>query len=147
MEKQKLKEKTNVGALSVRNTRKNLPNCAQKENKGITLVALIITIIVLLILAVVAIRAVQGDGIIQHAKDASVKTKISQIQEELELKKGELLAENLGEKLPYNLNLDDLKISEDLKNEYGTKLKIGKDGKLYYDPNEVTSEAEQEQLK
>ena len=35
----------NVGALSVRNTRKNLPNCAQKGNKGITLVALIITIV------------------------------------------------------------------------------------------------------
>lgn len=41
-----------------------------KTQKGITLVALIITIIVLLILAVVAIRAVQGDGIIAHAKNA-----------------------------------------------------------------------------
>lgn len=41
-----------------------------EEQKGITLVALIITIIVLLILAVVAIRAVQGDGIIGHAKNA-----------------------------------------------------------------------------
>lgn len=42
----------------------------RKNNSGITLVALIITIIVLLILAVVAIRAVQGDGIIAHAKNA-----------------------------------------------------------------------------
>lgn len=41
-----------------------------KTQKGITLVALIITIIVLLILSVVAIRAVQGDGIIAHAKNA-----------------------------------------------------------------------------
>ena len=41
-----------------------------KENKGITLIALIITIIVLIILAVVAINAVQGDGIIAHAKNA-----------------------------------------------------------------------------
>ena len=41
-----------------------------KKQKGITLVALIITIIILLILAVVSIRAVQGDGIIQHAKNA-----------------------------------------------------------------------------
>ena len=39
------KEKRNVGALSVRNTKKNLPNCVQKENKGITLVALIVTTI------------------------------------------------------------------------------------------------------
>lgn len=41
-----------------------------KSEKAITLVALIITIIVLLILAVVAIRAVTGDGIIAHAKNA-----------------------------------------------------------------------------
>lgn len=40
-------------------------------NSGITLIVLIITIVVLLILAVVAIRAVQGDGIIAHAKNAS----------------------------------------------------------------------------
>ena len=43
------------------------------SNKGITLIALIITIIVLLILAVVAIRAVTGDGILAHAKNARDK--------------------------------------------------------------------------
>lgn len=42
----------------------------RKNQNGITLIALIITIIVLLILAVVAIRAVTGDGIIAHAKNA-----------------------------------------------------------------------------
>ena len=42
-----------------------------KMEKGITLIALIITIVVLLILAVVAIRAVQVDGIINYAKNAS----------------------------------------------------------------------------
>lgn len=42
-----------------------------KSQRAITLVALIITIIVLLILVVVAIRAVQGDGIIQYAKNAT----------------------------------------------------------------------------
>ena len=83
--KEKLKEKSNVGALSVRNTRKNLPNCAQKGNKGITLVALIITIIVLLILAVVAIRGVQGDGIITKAKEAKTKTEQAQADEEQKL--------------------------------------------------------------
>ena len=73
--------KENVGALSVRNTIKNLPNCAQKGNRGITLVALIITIIVLLILAVVAIRAVQGDGIISKAKEAQTKYEKAQAEE------------------------------------------------------------------
>lgn len=52
-----------------------------KTQKGITLVALIITIIVLLILAVVAIRAVQGDGIIAHAKNARDSYNQAQIEE------------------------------------------------------------------
>ena len=41
-----------------------------RMEKGITLVALIITIVVLLILAVVTINAIQGDGIIEYAKNA-----------------------------------------------------------------------------
>lgn len=52
-----------------------------KSQKAITLVALIITIIVLLILAVVAIRAVQGDGIIAHAKNARDNYNQAQIEE------------------------------------------------------------------
>lgn len=56
-----------------------------KTQKGITLVALIITIIVLLILAVVAIRAVTGDGIIAHAKNASSKYNQAQIEERVRL--------------------------------------------------------------
>ena len=55
------------------------------HNSGITLVALIITIIVLLILAVVAIRAVQGDGILQYAKDAKSKTTVAQEKEQIQL--------------------------------------------------------------
>lgn len=55
------------------------------NNKGITLVALIITIIVLLILAVVAIRAVQGDGIISHAKNAQTGYEKAQAEEEKRL--------------------------------------------------------------
>ena len=54
-----------------------------KQEKGITLVALIITIIVLLILAVVSIRAVQGDGILQHAKNAKSATTEAQEQEQI----------------------------------------------------------------
>ena len=55
------------------------------NNKGITLVALIITIIVLLILAVVAIRAVQGDGIISHAKNARDEYEKAQTNEQAKL--------------------------------------------------------------
>ena len=53
-----------------------------KEHKGITLIALIITIIVLLILAVVAIRAIQGDGIISHAKNAQTGYEKAQAEEQ-----------------------------------------------------------------
>ena len=53
-----------------------------KTNKGITLIALIITIIVLLILAVVAIRAVTGDGILAHAKNARDKWEEATANEE-----------------------------------------------------------------
>ena len=42
-----------------------------KTQKGITLIALIITIVVLLILAAVTINAIQGDGILQYAKNAA----------------------------------------------------------------------------
>lgn len=56
-----------------------------KTQKGITLIALIITIVVLLILAVVAIRAVQGDGIIARAKEATSKYTEAQAEEKLEL--------------------------------------------------------------
>ena len=53
-----------------------------KRNKGITLIALIITIIVLLILAIVAIRAVTGDGILAHAKNARDKWDEATAEEE-----------------------------------------------------------------
>ena len=56
-----------------------------KEHKGITLIALIITIIVLLILAVVAIRAIQGDGIISHAKNARDEYEKAQTNEQTTL--------------------------------------------------------------
>ena len=42
-----------------------------RQEKGITLIALIITIVVLLILAVVTINSIQGDGIIEYAKNAA----------------------------------------------------------------------------
>ena len=57
-----------------------------KTQKGITLIALIITIVVLLILAVVTINAIQGDGIIQYAKNArdEYQTKADEEQETID---------------------------------------------------------------
>lgn len=43
----------------------------QRQEKGITLVALIITVVVLLILAIVTINSVNENGIIEYAKNAT----------------------------------------------------------------------------
>lgn len=56
-----------------------------KAANGITLIALILTIIILLILAVVTIKAVQGDGIITHAKNAKIKYTEAQEDEKVKL--------------------------------------------------------------
>ena len=64
-----------------RENKKSYITLQTSQNKGITLIALIITIIVLLILAVVAIRAVQGDGIISHAKNAQTRYEQEQAKE------------------------------------------------------------------
>ena len=56
---------------------------ADKNGKGITLIALVITIIVLLILAGVTIAALSGDnGILTRAKEAKEKTEQAQREEE-----------------------------------------------------------------
>ena len=67
-----------------------------KNQKGITLIALIITIVVLLILAVVTIRAVQGDGIIEHAKNATQRYSKAQISESIETLKYQALLDSNG---------------------------------------------------
>lgn len=57
-----------------------------KSNKGITLIALIITIIVLLILAGIGISLTIGEnGILNHTKQAKVKTEEEAAREKLEL--------------------------------------------------------------
>ncbi len=56
--------------------------CNEKVEKGITLIALIITIIVLLILAGVSISLVMGNkGILGRAEEASIISKIKEIEE------------------------------------------------------------------
>ena len=58
----------------------------KRKNSGVTLIALIITIIVLLILAGVTIAMIMGDnGILNQAANASEKTRIGQIQEQVDL--------------------------------------------------------------
>ena len=80
-----MKKQNNVRALPVRNTRENLPNCAPKTNKGITLIALIITIIVLLILAVVSIRLVVNNGILGKSEKAVKAYSESETEEKVKL--------------------------------------------------------------
>jgi len=64
-------------------------NKNNKQEKGITLLALAITIIVLAILAGVTINAVVGDnGIINQAKESKEKDRIAAFEEKLELWKG-----------------------------------------------------------
>ena len=55
--------------------------------KGITVIALVVTIIVMLILVGVTISVALNGGLFGKAEEAGSKTKISQIQEALTLKK------------------------------------------------------------
>ena len=69
-----------------------------KKEKGITLLALVVTIIVLLILAAVTIVGVVGEnGIIKRAMKAVEEHKIGALTEILEVHKGPVAIENLGE--------------------------------------------------
>ena len=114
-----------------------------KENKGITLIALIITIIVMLILVGVTINVALNGGLFSKAEEATTKTKIAQVQEALTIKKAEIIAENKRTVSEYNLTVNDLTMSNELKNEFSDKLIIGKDGILYYNSAVVTNEDEQ----
>ncbi len=52
-----------------------------KENKGITLVALVVTIVILLILAGISIAQLTGNGLFENAKLAKQKTEQKQDEE------------------------------------------------------------------
>ena len=115
----------------------------KKTQRGITLIALIISIVVLLILAVVTVGSVKESGIIDKAQQAARQSEIAQIKEAFELKQTEKLLLNTIDK---NANtqissLDDLDISDNLKDKYRDKLVIS-GGKLYYDPEVVTDNEE-----
>ena len=119
-----------------------------KKQKGITLIALIITIIVMLILVGVTINVALNGGLFSKAEEATAKTKITQIKEALTIKRGEVLADYKG-KTPedYGIELKDLNLPEELKTEYGSKLIISADGKLYYNATTVTNAEEQNQFR
>ena len=120
----------------------------KEKQKGITLIALIITIIVMLILVGVTINVALNGGLFSKAEEAGSKTKISQIQEALTLKKAEKVADNNGkEPTDYEITIENLDMPESLKKEYGSKLKISKEGKLYYDASVVTNKEEQDTFK
>lgn len=58
----------------------------QKENRGITLIALVITIIVLLILAGISIATLTGEnGILTRANDAKIETRGASVEEARDL--------------------------------------------------------------
>ena len=60
--------------------------CKEKNNRGITLIALVITIIVLLILAGVSIAMLTGEnGILTQANSSKEKTEISEVKEQAKL--------------------------------------------------------------
>ncbi len=63
--------------------------------KGITLIALVITIIILLILATVSITVLTGEyGIITQAQEASFRTEMSGLKEQVDIKQLECKLEN-----------------------------------------------------
>lgn len=69
----------------------------ERKSKGITLIALIVTIILMLILAGVVLSLTLGEsGILQKTEQASEQYKISQIIDELELEKADLLIKRNG---------------------------------------------------
>ena len=99
-----------------------------RNNKGITLVALIITIIVLLILVVVSIRAVQGDGIIEYAKNAKSEYELAQANENemLESYIGFLESEKSAttfEEATKSIMLEK-KVNSTVYDEYGNKIVV-----------------------
>ena len=111
--------------------------------KGITLIALVVTIIVLLILATVAINLTIGNnGIFKRAQMTTYKTEIGTIKEQLELKKMEGFIDGIN---ITTSTIDDLDISDSLKERYGEKLII-LDGVLYYNIDVVTDAEEQKWL-
>ena len=98
----------------------------------------------MLILVGVTINFALNGGIITKAKEATIQTEIAMIQEQLMLKKAEILADNMGSvpNAGYGLSsISDLDgLSESIISKYNSKLTISPDGTLYYLEDKVTGE-------
>ena len=69
----------------------------QKNNSGITLIALVVTIIVLLILAGLVIYLdLKDGGIFERAQNATLIYDVERVREEIEIVRGSVLIDNLG---------------------------------------------------
>ena len=101
---------TNIGASITSKLFKN--NVINKN--GITLIALAITIILMLILAGVVLNLTLGEnGIIKMTEVAKEETDKAQIQEEIQLKLTEIIADKLAQNIQITNNL----IKEELENK------------------------------
>lgn len=96
------------------------------KNKGITLIALVITIIILLILAAVAIGIFSNNNILERAKEASFKTKMSEISEELEFYNTALTMQNESTNYYAGEILKEIIQSEELEIENSSVMDISK---------------------
>ena len=111
----------------------------QKNNKGITLVALVITIIILLILAGITINSLTGSGLFKKAELAKEETLIAQYKEKIELIKVETrLSYNGGITLErLNIAFNDSKqrdwVNESIEDKNINKIKLTtNDGFIFY---------------
>ena len=68
-----------------------------REERGITLVALVITIIILLILAGISVNIILGqNGLIKRSEETKKLHEISAITEQLEIEKGSMQINDVG---------------------------------------------------
>ncbi len=91
----------------------------QKQEKGITLIALVLTIIILILLAGVAIATLTGDnGILTRAQEAKEITKRAEIEEQIRLAKLSAKIKKEGGEISVNDILQEL-ISQGVKYQKG----------------------------
>lgn len=105
-----------------------------KENRGITLIALVVTIILLLILGGVVVSTFRGENIIENSLNTTEKARIESVREEIRLAiaskqvkaDGEITIEQIIEELE-NKGITD---SENSNSENG-QVKTNSDGYVY----------------
>ena len=113
MQKNMMKNEVKYGELIGSNQKNSsIVTNMQRKERGITLIALMITIIVLLILAGVTLSLTLGErGIFKTAKDATLITKIKEIEEQAQLSYADKKMEELagGEKVTIDKIVNELK--------------------------------------